>query len=250
MTKTPSPKDRLVGQDFEGLVAVVAGGAGGIGGVICDALAGQRAQVASLDLTKRGSGLSLRVDLTDEGQIAEAIATVEEKLGSIQLLVYSAATQVEESAVSEMSIQLWEEMLGPSLTGAFLTFRRVVPSMAAAGYGKVVAISSGFGRKGYRNGAHYAAAKGGLESLVKSLALEVAESNITLNAVAPGPVSGPRIAHLESERDRWEATLERIPMGRVASPDDVTAAVMFLLSSQSDYITGQVIHVNGGMLMP
>lgn len=242
--------DHERGNGFVGRVAIVTGGSGGIGSSICAALAARGAAVASLSADDADNAtLSLRCDITDERRVADAAATVERDLGTPSLLVCAAGV-VDEQALTEMSLKGWQRVTDVSLTGTFLAVRHVVPAMIAARRGKIVALSSGYARKGYARGAHYAAAKGGVEALVKSLALEVAADGITVNAVAPGPVDTAMFDHARARPEVMERITASIPMGRIAQPDDVVGPVLFLLSPASDYVTGQVLHVNGGLLMP
>lgn len=141
-------------------------------------------------------------------------------------------------------------MVDVSLTGTYLVTRAVLPSMLAAGGGRIVAFSSGYASKGNRNGAHYAAAKAGVEAIVKSVALEVAAAGVRVNAVAPGPVRTPMLDHIAGLPDWERDRAASIPMGRIGEADDLVGPVLFLLGPASRYSTGQVVHVNGGLLMP
>lgn len=122
--------------------------------------------------------------------------------------------------------------------------------MQARGSGSVVAFSSGYATMGYRHGGHYAAAKAGVEALVKSVALEAGRDGVRVNALAPGPVFTDFLGHIP-DPTAWRTDREaRIPLGRIAEPADMVGPVLFLLGPASRYITGQVLHVNGGLLMP
>ena len=228
---------------------LITGGAGGIATAIAQALLARGDRVVAFDRTEPSAATAWEnVDVTDEAAIAAAVDRVRSAYGELDG-VLCAAGVVSEAPLAELTLAEWRRVVDISLTGTFLTLRAVLPGMIAARRGKIVALSSGYGRKGYRFGAHYAAAKSGIEALVKSTALETAPLGITVNAIAPGPIETPFLAQVE-DPGRYERTAQMIPMGRIGTPADVTGAALFFLDPASDYITGQVLHVNGGFLMP
>lgn len=229
---------------------LITGGAGGMATAIAEELLELGHQVVSIDrVPSRVATHSVVADVVDEDAVARAVRESAETYGGIEGLVCAAGT-VTESPVAEMTLADWRRVTDVSLTGTFLATRAVLPYMTRARHGKIVALSSGYGRKGYRNGAHYAAAKGGIEAFIKSVALEVAPLGITANAIAPGPVETPFLDLVDRDRARFVAMSEMIPMKRIGTVHDVVGAALFLLGDRSDYITGQVLHVNGGFLMP
>jgi NAD(P)-dependent dehydrogenase (short-subunit alcohol dehydrogenase family) len=228
---------------------LITGGAGGIATAIAQALIARGDRVVALDRAAPNAAAAWEdVDVTDEAQIRAAVARAQSAHGAIDGLICAAGV-VSEAPLAELTLAEWRRIVDVSLTGTFLALRAVLPGMIAAGRGKIVALSSGYGRKGYRFGAHYAAAKAGIEALVKSAALETAALGITVNAIAPGPIETPFLAQVE-DPGRYERTAQMIPMGRIGVPADIVGAAFFFLDAGSDYITGQVLHVNGGFLMP
>ncbi len=224
---------------------VVTGGAGGLGTAIAARLRADGRTVVALDqVAVAGPGESHLVDVADDAALTAVMGAVASRHDGIAGLVCAAGT-VREHPVAEMSLADWQSVVDASLTGTFLAARAVLPAMLAARRGSIVAFSSGYARSGYRNGANYAAAKAGVEALIKSIALENAAAGIRANSIAPGPIA---TAMLAPERAAVVGPL--VPMGRVGQPNDVVGLVRFLLGDESAYITGQTIHVNGGFTMP
>ncbi|MGW7824092.1 SDR family NAD(P)-dependent oxidoreductase [Streptomyces puniciscabiei] len=240
--------------DFARSAAIVTGGAGGIGACVVAALAARGAAVAAVDLkepaAESGAALSIRADLTEPEAVRSAVGEATERLGPIGMLVCATGV-VSEYALACLEPGEWHRIVDASLTAAFLVTRAVVPAMAQRGEGRVVAFSSGWATKGYPKGAHYAAAKAGIEALVKSLALETAADGVRVNAIAPGPVDTGFVDDLAPDRATWRRERAAlVPLGRVAEPADLVGPTLFLLGPDSDFVTGQVLHVNGGMLLP
>jgi NAD(P)-dependent dehydrogenase (short-subunit alcohol dehydrogenase family) len=223
---------------------VVTGGAGGLGTAIRARLRAIGQPIVSIDIRPSDTDESHVIDVSSEDEMARLLGTVAKRHGSISALV-CAAGLVEEAPVIDMSLESWHRVVDASLTGAFIAAKHVLPSMVAAGSGALVGFSSGYGSMGYRKGANYAAAKAGIEALFKSIALEHALDGIRANVIAPGPIMTAMLTE-----SRIPVITPMIPMKRVGVPDDIVGVVHFLVSDDSAYITGQVIHVNGGLLMP
>ncbi len=223
---------------------VITGGSGGLGNAIAMRFKDAGRTIVSLDsnATSDIADLSFTVDVADSGAVAEAFAAVGQRYGRIDVLV-CASGLVVESPVEQMADTDWHAVIDASLTGAFYAARAALPAMSSGG--SIIAFSSGYATSGYRNGANYAAAKAGVEALMKSIALEYAARGIRANCIAPGPIRTPM---LKAEREA--VVRDRIPMQRVGEPADIVGLVEFLASDRSAYITGQTIHVNGGLLLP
>lgn len=238
----------MTGREFADAGVIVTGGAGGIGGGAVAALLERGARVAVLDVTPSAAAtVSLRCDVTDPGAVEQAVADAAEALGGVTHLVCAAGV-VSEHPVTELEPREWHRVVDISLTGAFLVARSAAPHMARAGGGAIVTTSSGWATKGYPSGAHYAAAKAGVEALTKSLALELAPHGVRANSVAPGPVRTAMI--LDNPAFDTAGRVAAIPLGRLGEVADVVDPMLFLLGDGARWITGQVLHVNGGMLMP
>jgi 3-oxoacyl-[acyl-carrier protein] reductase len=258
----PSPRPSS-STDLRGQAALVTGGARGIGRAIVLALARAGADVAVADLLptadaeaaiavtgRRGLGLSL--DVTDGDAVRHAVACVVTTLGRLDILV-TAAGIIHRDALAETTEATWRRVVDVVLTGTFHAIQAAVPVMLSQSYGKIVTISSisgivggavsrgsdPAGGSGGRSGPAYAAAKGGVIALTRWVAKDVGQSGVYVNSVAPGGV--------ETEMTRGYAyPVEGLPIPRIGQPADVAEAVLFLASPASNYVTGQVLRVDGG----
>jgi 3-oxoacyl-[acyl-carrier protein] reductase len=241
---------------LEGKVALVTGASGGIGAAIARALHRQGAAVA-LSGTRRaalealatelGEGtLIAPADLSDPAAPAALVEQVEKSLGALDILVNNAGLTRDMLAL-RMGDADWQAVLEVDLNAPFRLARAALRGMMKKRWGRVVSIASIVGVTGNAGQANYAAAKAGLIGMSKSLAQEVASRNITVNVVAPGFVKTAMTDALgEAQR---AALLSRIPSGRMGAPEDVAAAVVYLASEEAAWVTGQTLHVNGGMAM-
>jgi 3-oxoacyl-[acyl-carrier protein] reductase len=240
-------------------IAFVTGASRGIGRACAQALAGAGARVvlAARDRNKleeaaaeiRSGGREVfvtTIDLGSADSIKEAFATAARDFGRIDILVNNAGVTRDGLAL-RMKKDDWDTVLATNLTGAFLAIQQVLPGMMKERWGRIINISSLVGETGNPGQSNYVASKAGLIGLTKSLAQEMASRSITVNAVAPGFIDTEMTAVLSD--DLKNNMLAHIPLRRFGRPEDVAAAVRFLASGDADYITGQVINVNGGMYM-
>jgi len=225
--------------------AVVTGGAGDLGRAIVAGLRERDVPVASLDLVDNAdASLSLACDITDPDAVSAAAARVGDALGEVSMLVCGAGI-VSTVALADLEPQEWHRVLDVSLTGAYLACRAFVPPMPEGG--AVVAISSGLGTRGMPRGGHYAAAKAGMEALMKSVALEYARAGVRANALALGPF---RTKMLDDHPGvDFDERARLVPLGRLGDPEDVVGPALFLLGDHSRYVTGSVLHLSGGFTM-
>ncbi|MCW2725142.1 MAG: 3-oxoacyl-[acyl-carrier protein] reductase [Frankiales bacterium] len=242
---------------LDGRTALITGGAGGIGLAIAEAYVreGARVVVADLDQSRSvkaaadiGAQGGVAVDVTDEASVRGAVEEALALLGRIDVLVNSAGIATE-APLMEMSKQMWDETLAVDLTGVFLCCRYVVPGMVEQRWGRVINVASQLGLKGGRSLAHYAAAKAGVIGLTKSLALEVAEHNVLVNAIAPGPVQTPLLANISPE---WAAAkIAELPLGRFGVPAEIAPTAVLLASDPGGNLyVGQTLGPNSGDVMP
>ncbi len=239
---TSSSPLRLGG--IAGRVAVVTGAQQGIGQRIAQTLQELGARVAAIDLhaPDHPGILGLAADVRSEDQVDRAFARVESELGPAEILVINAGILVIEP-FEATTLESWQRTIDVNLTGAFLCARRALPRMREAGYGRVVAIGSSAGTTGgASNAAAYAASKAGVMTLAKSLASEYARHGVTSNALAPALIDTGML-------DAMADMSDKLPVGRLGTPQEVADLVAFLASSHAAFITGEVVDINGGFLI-
>ena len=244
-------------------VAVVTGGASGMGEATCHELGrrghkvavldlnGEAAQRVAEDLRSKGvTAFAAAADVSDRSAVEEAFAKVRTELGPVHILVTSAGA-VDFSPFTDISVGAWQRLIDVNLTGTFHCCQVAVPDMLEAGWGRIVMISSSSAQRGSPGMAHYAASKGALLSLTRSLAREYGLSGITVNNIPPSAIetpmqhAGQAAGHLPSN----EQMSASVPVGHLGTGDDIAAAVGFLCSEEAGFITGQTLGVNGGSVM-
>ena len=242
--------------DLTGRKALVTGATGGLGGAIARTLHAQGASVAisgtrAEALEALAAELGERVvvapcNLAAKDSVEALVPAAEEKLGGLDILVNNAGI-TRDNLFLRLKDEDWDSVLAVNLTAAFRLSRAAVKSMMRRRYGRIVAIGSVVGTTGNPGQGNYAAAKAGLIGMSKALAAEVASRNITVNVVSPGFIESPMTQAL-NEKQR-ESILADVPMGRLGAGADIAAAVAYLASEEAGYVTGQTLHVNGGMAM-
>lgn len=242
--------------DLTGKTALVTGASGGIGSAIAKALHRAGASVA-LHGTRRDALEALAgelgerahvtpADLSDPEAPAALAKAAADAMGGLDILVNNAGL-TRDNLFLRMSLEEWERVLQVNLTAGFLLSKAALRGMMRARWGRIVNITSIVGHTGNPGQGNYSAAKAGLTAMTKSLAAEVASRGITVNCVAPGFIETAMTDELnEEQRAR---IMSQIPAGRMGSPEDCAAAVLYLASQEAGYITGQTLHVNGGMAM-
>jgi len=244
-------------------VAVVTGGASGMGEATCHELGRRGLKVAVLDLNEKAAqrvtddlradgvtAIGVGADVTDRAALEHAFAKARSELGPITVLVTSAGL-FDFSAFTEISTESWARIIDVNLTGTFHCCQLALPDMLDAKWGRIVMISSSSAQRGSPFAAHYAASKGGVMTLTKSLAREYAAHGITVNNIPPSGIETPMqhqgqaAGYLGSN----EQIASNIPMGHLGTGADIAAAVGFLCSDEAGFITGQTLGVNGGAVM-
>ncbi|MBI2304993.1 MAG: 3-oxoacyl-ACP reductase FabG [Chloroflexi bacterium] len=244
--------------DLSGKVALVTGGARGIGyqiaremaergaTVVVNDLAPSVAQVASEIVAGGGNSLAVVADVSSSSEVGRLVEEVLGGQGRLDILVNNAGI-TRDGLILRLSDEEWHQVLATNLTGAFLCTRAVLRSMVRQRWGRIINIASVVGLMGNAGQSNYAAAKAGLIGLTKAVAREVASRGITVNAIAPGFIDTDMTRRLSQERK--DEIVKQVPLGRFGSPQDVARAVVFLASDEAAYITGQVLNVDGGMVM-
>jgi len=243
--------------DLAGRTALVTGATGGIGAAIARALHKQGATVAisgrrkdaleSLAAAMRDRVHSLPCDLADAAQIDTLIANAEGKMGKLDIVVVNAGI-LKGNLLAQMSDEEWNAVIGLDLTAAFRLSRAALRGMIRRRFGRLIGITSMLAVTGFSGQANYTAAKAGMIGLFKSMAHEYGKRGITANCIAPGFIV-PAMAGVKIGEEQREAIIARVPAARLGSVDDVAAAAVFLASNEASYVTGQTLHVNGGLVM-
>ena len=239
-----------------GKTALVTGASGGLGGAIARALHARGATVAlsgtrkeALETLAAELGERTRVlvcDLGDSAAVEALVPAAEAAMGQVDILVNNAGV-TRDNLFLRMKDAEWDQVIAVNLTAAFRLSRAAVKGMMRKRFGRIVGITSVVGVTGNPGQGNYAAAKAGMIGMSKALAAEVASRGITVNCVAPGFISSPMTDALNDKQR--EAILTSVPMGKLGGGADIGAAVVFLASAEAGYVTGQTLHVNGGMAM-
>ena len=245
-------------------IVVVTGGSRGIGRAICQSMAGadthiyfnyfnpkspdeeaeKARETEKIIADAGGSAASMSVDVVSETDVMAFFDKIMDDVGRIDVLVNNAGI-TRDTLLVRMKTADWDAVLDTNLKGTFLCTKTVAKTMMKQRYGRIVNIASVVGATGNAGQANYSASKAGVIGFTKTVAKELASRGVTVNAVAPGFIETDMTAVLPDKAK--EAMMQQIPMGRIGTPGDVAAAVKFLVSDSASYITGQVLHINGGM---
>jgi len=243
--------------DLTGMTALVTGASGGIGSAIARALAAQGARVAlsgtrqeALDAVANeigGGAVTVPCNLSDTDSVEALVPAALEALGGKLDILVNNAGVTRDNLVMRMKDEEWDQVISVNLEAAFRLIRAAARPMMKARFGRIISITSVVGTTGNPGQANYAASKGGLTAMTKALAQELASRQITVNCVAPGFIAS---AMTDALNDQQKTTiLTRIPAGDLGTGADIGAAVAYLASREAGYVTGQTLHVNGGMAM-
>ena len=242
--------------DLSGMTALVTGASGGIGSAIAKALAGRGARVALSGTREEalqkvaaelgGDHAILPANLSDAEAVDGLVPRAVEALGKLDILVNNAGVTRDNLAM-RMKDEEWSDVIRVNLEAAFRLSRAALKPMMRARYGRIISITSVVGTTGNPGQANYAASKAGLVGMSKALAQEVASRNITVNCIAPGFIASAMTDVLPEAQK--EGLLGKIPAGKLGSGEDIGAAAVYLASAEAGYVTGQTLHVNGGMAM-
>lgn len=247
--------------ELDGKVALVTGAAQNIGRAICLALAEGGARIIvntrqSLDLARQtvemvrkagGAAMLTPADITDPAAVERMVADGVAAYGGIDILVNNAGVR-KEAPLTEVSFEEWRQIVGIMLDGTFLCTKACVPHIRARGGGSIVTIGGMTGHGGAKDRVHVVTAKAGLAGFTKAIAHELGESGITANCVVPGMIATERGKHSPANPKHHAGRI--MPLGRRGTPEEVASLVRYLCGPQARYITGQSLHVNGGVLMP
>jgi 3-oxoacyl-[acyl-carrier protein] reductase len=241
---------------LEGKVALVTGASRGIGKAIAEQLAALGAKVVGTATSEKGAaaisdylganGKGLVLNVTDADSVEHCLAQIKESFGEIDILVNNAGI-TRDNLLMRMKDEEWFDIMQTNLTSVYRLSKAVLRSMMKKRFGRIITIGSVVGSMGNAGQTNYAAAKAGVLGFTKSLAREVASRGITVNAIAPGFIDTDMTKELSDEQK--EAIFSQVPANRLGQPEEIAATVAFLASTQAAYITGETVHVNGGMYM-
>ncbi|MCX4029437.1 3-oxoacyl-ACP reductase FabG [Endozoicomonas sp. SM1973] len=246
--------------DLTGKVALVTGASRGIGQAIAKALAEAGATVAGTATSEKGAeaitaylkelgngGQGFVLDVSDDASVEQSLKNIADTLGGNPLVVVNNAGITRDNILMRMKADEWDSVINTNLTSLYRVSKACLRAMTKARWGRIINVSSVVGSMGNAGQTNYAAAKAGLEGFTRSLARELGARNITVNAVAPGFIDTDMTRELPEAHK--ETLLGQIPLTRLGQPEEIAAAVKFLASEPAGYITGETLHVNGGMYM-
>lgn len=248
--------------DLSGKVALVTGATHGLGMAMAMGLAKAGAtlvisghsseeKIANATETYRAEGIEAhgyRFNVTDEAEVQPALAAIEADVGPVDILVNNAGI-IKRVPLLEMALSEWEEVISTDLTGVFIMSKAVVPGMISRGGGKIINICSMMSELGRNGVGAYAAAKGGLKMLTRNMATEWARHNVQVNGIGPGYFATSQTEPIRVDGHPFnDFIINRTPAGKWGAPDDLQGAAIFLASSASDFVSGQVVYVDGGIL--
>jgi len=237
--------------------ALITGGSRGIGSAICKALSANHKVVIGYSNSKEeakkledsinsngGNAMSVKIDVSDKNSINTAFEEIEESYGIVEVLVNNAGI-TRDNILPRMKDIEWDDVIQTNLTGSYLTTQRAIKNMMKNKWGRIIFISSVVGISGNQGQSNYAASKAGLIGFAKSVSKEMGARNITSNVIAPGYIETDMTSFLSEENK--ENIIEQLSIKRIGKPEDISNVVSFLSSEESEYITGQVISVDGGL---
>ena len=231
---------------FAGRVALVTGGSSGIGAAVAERLRREGASVATLDLAEGGpeGALALTGDVSRSEDIGAAVERAEAELGPIDVLVCSAGVTGDSLRTVEVSDDEWRRVLAINADGTFFANRAVIAGMTERNYGRIVNIASIAGKEGNPMAAAYSASKAAVIAMTKAIGKDLAGTNVLVNCIAPAVIETPLLAQMTEEHIRY--MIEKIPMGRLGTPDEVAALVCWLASEECSFSTGATYDISGG----